>query len=80
MAFSDNEKLRTVKQEFISKLEEFNDWSAFVAFLQGLTKVQIKNFIINKLSDAANKNTTIASERTTRATDLGSLSDEVNLW
>ena len=50
MALSDEAKLQFTKQTLVEWVYNFQDWASLKAALQGLTKAQVKNFILNALS------------------------------
>lgn len=51
MALTDGQKLGAVKMAIINRIEQFDDWTVFKLFLQGITKDQIKAFIIARLDE-----------------------------
>lgn len=53
MALTDGQKLLLVRDAIVAKLWAFPDWASFKSFLQGLTKVQIKTFVLTALQSAS---------------------------
>ena len=78
MALPEHEKLEIVRKAFKAKLLSFNEWATFKAFLQNITKAQIKTFILNTLQDAETAYDAQASAHTTTADDIGELYAELD--
>lgn len=77
MAYSDEMKLIIVRDAIIWKLIQFSDWATFKTFLQGLTKDQIKTFIVSRLQSAQIEKTTIIASEQQHGVDLGELETEI---
>ena len=78
MAFTDEEKLGVVRAAIIERLNAFTDWTVFKTFLQGLTRDQIKTFIINKLQEAQTEKTTLTAVLAQEETCLAELESEIS--
>jgi len=72
MALSDLRKLDLVRGAIVSWLHNFQDWQSLKTALQGLTKAQLKTFILNVIqaeSDADLQASTDKSELYTEVTN-----------
>ena len=77
MALSDDKKLQLVSGAIEEWLHSFTDWPTFKTVLQGLTKTQLKTFILNALQTASAEDLVISAELQTASTDKDDLHTEV---
>lgn len=77
MALSDEAKLGLVRDAIVNKLWAFPDWGSFKLFLQGLTKVQIKTFILSTLQGTSDSDGIKSTELLTAQQDKLDLHTEV---
>lgn len=80
MAFSDDEKKDIVITKFKAKLDSLRDmtWDELKAFLGGLTKTKIKNFLKNAIQAEGDKLRTQSTDCNTMADDEDALSTEID--
>ena len=79
MALTDEMKLDIAKTKFKERLDSYDDWTDFVAFLSAVTKTQIKNFLKSAIQAEADKLRIESTDHGTMADDEESLKDEIDL-
>ena len=78
MALSDEMKLDIAKTKFKEKLDSYDDWTDFIAFLSAITKTKIKNFLKNAIQAEADKLRIESTDRSTMADDEEALKTEID--
>lgn len=79
MALTDSEKLYIVRLKFQHKLNSFETWDDFKAFLENVTKTQVKNFIVNALSEQQTEDTARSDDLEVMVTDFEDLKTEIDV-
>lgn len=62
MALTDDQKLNLVRTALDGWLNSFQDWPSFKTALQGITKAQLKSFILNVLQSASDNDSVTSAE------------------
>lgn len=78
MALTNEQKVQVLQEAAIEYFSNLGTLSAWVNFINNVTKAQVKNFLKNAIDTASTRYNAGSANFATKATDYSELSDDID--